>query len=100
MISSARSLQKLSVFLFMKKNVDRNFQEDQDNQDQRRQMEGRGYPGTEYDGQVHDNHAFVWLEKEVVEGNPFIFFVFDEVNEHRDAVAQKQRDEGGKKTKE
>ncbi len=69
------------MFFFMEKDIDRYFQEDEDNQHQRRQMEGCRYPRTKYDGQMHDDYAFVRLEEEAVERHPLVFFVFNEINE-------------------
>ena len=55
------------VFFFMEDNIHRYFQEDQDNQYQRWQTECYGHPCAENDGQVHDDHTLVRLEKKIFE---------------------------------
>jgi len=75
----------------MKQDIGRYFHDDQNNQYKRRQMECRRHPSTQNDGQMHNDHTFVGLEKKAVERHPLVFLVLDKMHEHRNAMTEEQR---------
>jgi hypothetical protein len=79
------------VLLFVGKDVDHNFEKDQQNQKQGWLFELECDKRTDYDGDVHDNDSFVRLEKKVLESNPLVFFIPYEVIGVGNPVADKEK---------
>jgi len=74
----------------MGKDVDHDFQKNQQDQKQGWLFELEGNKCADHNGDVHDKDSFVRLKKKVLEGNPLVFLVPDIVIDKGNPMADKE----------